>query len=332
MNILIIFLRYHTMSKIKIGVAGNQWITEYLINKLTINDLKPHFILNMDETWSKKISGYTNLEKKLIDKNIFIYRPKQYNLNSIEDKEFLLKQNLDILLVFGWQRLIPEWFIESFKYGAWGVHGGPEKPPRCRGQAVFNWSLILGYKKFYMYLFEISPGVDEGKIAEITNFDILDSDDILTLYHKNCIVSSKMFIDNIPKIIEGSVKLLKQPTDQKATYLPKRKPENGGINWNWSSERLVNFVRALAPPYPGAFSIINNTQIFIFKLQIFDKKLNFNYPAGTIIEVFPNKDLLVSTKDNPVYIREWESDQNFNIKNGMRFDIISGIALDDPEV
>ena len=320
------------MSKIKIGIAGNQWITEYLVNKLILNDLTPHLILNMDEKWSKKISGYTNLENKLIDNNISIYRPKQYNLGSMEDKEFLLKQNLDILLVFGWQRLIPKWYIESFKYGVWGVHGGPEKPPRCRGQAVFNWSLILGYKKFYMYLFEITPGVDEGNIAEMTNFDILDSDDILTLYHKNCIVSSKMFIDNIPKILDGSVTLIKQPNDQEATYLPKRKPENGGINWNWSSERLVNFVRALAPPYPGAFSKINNIQIYIFKLQIFDSQLKFNYPTGTIIEVFPNKDLLVSTNDKSVYIRDWKLDQNLNIEKGMRFDLVSGIELDDPIV
>ena len=50
-----------------------------------------------------------------------------------------------------------------------------------QGRAVFNWALILGFNKFYMYLFKITPGIDEGDIAEITEFEINREDDILTL-------------------------------------------------------------------------------------------------------------------------------------------------------
>ena len=58
------------MSIPKIGIAGNQWITEYLINKLISVDLKPSLIINMDNTWEDKISGYINLGDKFQDKKI----------------------------------------------------------------------------------------------------------------------------------------------------------------------------------------------------------------------------------------------------------------------
>lgn len=320
------------MSIPKIGIAGNQWITEYLINKLISVDMKPSLIINMDNTWEDEISGYIDLAEKFIDKNIKIYRPKTYNLGSIQDKDFLISESIDILIVFGWQRLIPKWYIDSIPFGVWGVHGGPEKPPRCRGRAVFNWSLILGYKKFYMYLFKITPEIDEGEIAEIRVFDILDSDDILTLYHKNCVVSAKMFLKNIPKILNGTINLQLQDSNKKATYLPKRISENGGINWHWDSKKLVNFVRALAPPYPGAFTEINGVRVFIYKMQIFDKRLKFSFNPGTIIDIFPNDDFIVSTIDYPVYVSLWESKEVIKFQSGMEFVNKVGIQISDPEI
>ncbi len=323
----------HIMSnKFKLGIAGNQWITSFLINKLVSKKIIPNLIINMDKDWEEKISGYFDLKEqaKLLD--IDIYRPKQYNLKSQEDEFFLTKYNLDILIVFGWQRLIPDWFIDNLKFGVWGVHGGPERPPRCRGQAVFNWSLILGYQKFYMYLFEITPGVDEGEIAEMREFDILETDDVLTLYHKNCIVSSEMFIKNIPLIVSNEIHLKSQDKSVKATYLPKRKPENGGINWLWDAKKITNFVRALAPPYPGAFTELNSNIIYIYVAHIFDTKLKFNVEPGEIIEIFQNRDFIVMSKDLPIYVRSWECKNDIKLKTKEKFNLSSGIELQDPEI
>ena len=72
-----------------------------------------------------------------------------------------------------------------------------------------------------MYLFSITIGADEGDIADIVEFDIHNEDDVLTLYHKNCIVSSRMFIEFLPKILNGTIKLIKQPKNKSPFFTKK---------------------------------------------------------------------------------------------------------------
>lgn len=53
-----------------------------------------------------------------------------------EDKEKLKNIDIDLLLVLGWQRLIPEWFINSCAIGAIGVHGSPWGIVAGRGRSL----------------------------------------------------------------------------------------------------------------------------------------------------------------------------------------------------
>ena len=66
-------------------------------------------------------------------------------------------------------------------------------PPRCRGRAVFNWSIILNFQKMTAYAMELKPGVDDGDIF-IKKISISQQDDINSLYLKNAIVSSEFFL------------------------------------------------------------------------------------------------------------------------------------------
>lgn len=315
----------------KVAVAGNQWITEFLIDHLHKFGIVPKLIINMDNVWEDRISGYKDLSETAENIGAALFRPEKYNLKSSSDEAALAKHDIDILLVFGWQRLIPEWLIKQCKKGVWGVHGGPEKPPRCRGRAVFNWSLIMGYNKFYMYLFKITPEVDEGDIIDLREFQIRPSDDILTLYHKNCIVSTSMFLDNVASIYSESYKAVPQ-SDEGATYLPKRDPEDGGIDWSMSTEQLANLIRAVAPPYPGAFTKFEGVQVSIKVGHIFDEKIEYEGAVGSVLEVFPNGDFLVRTGDGALYVREWESAQPLSIKAGNVFDLRVGRQPPLPEV
>lgn len=313
----------------KIAVAGNQWITKFLIEKLIENNFKPSLIINCCPEKSLNISGYYDLEKNAELHGIELYRPDKYSLSSEIDKINLLARQIDLLIVFGWQRLIPEWLIEHTSFGVYGVHGGPEKPPRARGRAVFNWSILLGYQKFYMYLFKITPEVDSGKIVEMTEFDILDSDDITSVYHKNCIVSVRMILKNLPLIFQKKTELIEQ-SEENATYLPKRVPEYSGIYWDKPAKEIVNLIRAVAPPYPCAYSILNDNKVEIRRAHIFDKQIKFNAEPGVVLEVFPNNDFLVMASDYPVYVRDYVCENNFLLKSGDKFQIHSGQQPDIP--
>ncbi len=313
----------------RLAVAGNQWITAHLIERLAEAGSSPALLINMGEHWADRISGYTDLAPLAERLGAGLYRPKNYNLKSAVDEETLGALPMDALFVFGWQRLVPEWLIDRCSKGVWGVHGGPEKPPRCRGRAVFNWALALGCERFYMYLFRITPGVDEGLIADLREFSITPDDDILTLYHKNCVVSTAMFTENLPRIRDGSVRGDRQ-AEEGATYLPKREPEDGGIAWTQPARRIANLIRAVAPPYPGAFTELEGVRVFIERGHVFDDHIAFRGAPGEIVETFPNGDFVVQTGDGAIYVRAFRAASRVTIARGRRFALASGRQPPDP--
>ena len=143
---------------------------------------------------SKKyhISGYYDY-RNIADKyNIPYYIPESYSLKSKKDANFFYQNKFDLLLQGGWQRLFPKDIIQSLKIGAIGLHGSSDKLPKGRGRSPMNWSLIEGKKRFLMHLFMIKPGVDDGGIIAIDDFDITLFDDIETLYFKYSLTYKKL--------------------------------------------------------------------------------------------------------------------------------------------
>lgn len=319
------------MASLRIAVAGNQWITRYLLAALAEAGHAPSLVISMAKDWADRISGYEDLAPDAASLGAALYRPTRYAMKSAEDKKALARYDIDVLFVFGWQRLIPDWLIAHCSRGAFGVHGGPELPPRCRGRAVFNWAILLGFDRFHMYAFRLTPNVDDGDIVGLATFDILPDDDIVTLYHKNCVVSSRLFQDIIEKIESGLLRETPQPGAE-ATYLPKREPENGGIDWSASCKRVIDLVRALTRPYPGAFSDCERYRVTIQRAQMFDTKIVYDGAPGTIVDVFPNGDFVVAAGDGCIYVREWNASAGFVPRKGLAFRIVSGMPLPDPVV
>ncbi len=315
----------------KIAIAGNQWITEYLLKRMVSGGYAPSLIINLGEEKAKNISGYVDLRPLASEYKIEIYRPALYSLKSEADRKALSCMGVDVLLVFGWQRLIPEWLIECCRLGVYGVHGGPEKPPRARGRAVFNWALILGYTRFYLYMFKITPAVDAGGIVELTEFDIMPQDDLVSLYHKNCVVSARMFMKHMPAILSATVRLVGNP-EEGATFMPKRSPENSGICWDMSAERITNLIRAMVPPYPTTFTYLDRMRVEILRGHTFDHRIPYFGAPGEILEVFTNGDFIVMTGDHPLYVRQSVCEDRYQIVPGRVFQLRSGEQLADPHV
>lgn len=319
----------------KIALAGNQWVSKYLLDYLLEQGHKVELIINISPRLKNSISGYFSFADYCREHQTDLYEPTTYSLSSEQDKLHLKSYEIDVLLVFGWQRLIPEWLIKHTKIAVLGVHGGPEKPPRCRGRAVFNWALIMGFKKFYMYCFQITPEVDSGDILELKAFNISEHDDIKTIYNKNCAVSSRMFSNVLNKISAGTLQPVPQ-SQEGATYLPGRRPENGGIDWSWSAERIYNFVRAQSKPYPMAFTSLHcGAVVRINRCYPFDECIPYRGTPGEIVDCFEDGDFVVTCGDGEsVYVCDYEivSLHPNKISKGDCFDQISGTGLAWPDI
>ncbi|WP_321469667.1 formyltransferase family protein [Halarcobacter sp.] len=298
----------------KICMIGCHEVGYNIIKYLLENGIKINYFVILSPHQGKKyqISGYFDFTSLASKYNIPIRYPKLYSLQEQEDLDFFREHNFDLLIQGGWQRLIPKKVLDTLSIGGIGVHGSANFLPYGRGRSPLNWSLIEGRKRFIMQLFIMKSGADDGDIFDYEQFDINEYDDIKTLYYKNSIVTKRMLLRCIPKLLNSEIEFFSQMGEP--SFYPKRTSDDGMILWEkWNIDKINNFIRALTKPYPGAFSYIGNEKIYIWKAQLFDRSIKYNYAKyGEVVEVFDNENFIINCLDGLLLVTEYES--NISIK------------------
>ena len=95
----------------------------------------------------------------------------------------------------------------------------------------------------------------------------------------------------IDSFSQGNIKFKKQD-NKKATFFGKRTKSDGRINWDWSKEKIYNWVRAQSYPYPGAFAFYNDKKIIIDWVDIHFDNYDKNELNGKIVKIINNNPIL----------------------------------------
>jgi len=169
-----------------------------------------------------------------------------------------------------------------------------------------NWSLIEGRERFLLQLFLIKPGVDDGDVFAVEDFDITSFDDIETLYLKVAIAARRLLLRHLADLLAGKVEF--RPQLGEPSYYPKRTPEDGRIDWeSMDLHQIYNFVRAQTRPYPGAFGAVDGRMLRIWKARPFDTRLD--YPSavyGAVVERFGER-LLINCRGGLLLVEDHEA-------------------------
>jgi len=301
--------------KKKIAVFGCKHTTLDFIRGLVREGfIIDHLItISPDKGLQQNVAGYIDLRPAMEEMDIPVLTVSNYNLQSAQDKANLKTLGLDLAFVIGWQRLLPEWLLNSLSIGAFGMHGSFRPLPHGRGRSPMNWSLLKGKDKFITHLFQYLPGVDDGPIAGVQEFQLTQYDTCLTAHHKNMISMRKLACKVLPGLMDGTLKLTPQDSDVEASYWPKRIPEDGLILWEDDTEDIYNLIRAVTKPFPGAFSFLDDDtqkKIIIWRTIPFDR--NISYPdanLGEILEVFYDGTFVVKTGNSTLLVQEVEGHQ-----------------------
>lgn len=295
----------------KIGVVGCKHTTRDLIAGLLRFGIPVHHCITISPEKAAKaeVAGYMDLSGFLKSNDIPYTVTHTYHLKDEADRADLLGLGLDCLLVAGWQRLIPEYWLESLSVGAFGMHGSSKPLPYGRGRSPMNWSLIQGKETFFTHLFKYMPGVDDGPVAGVQTFEITAYDDAHTLHLKNLMAMTHLCRAALPGLLAGTAPLSPQPKDGETLY-PKRGAEDGLIYWIDSTSDTYRLIRAVARPFPGAFTFLDNDpakKITIWRAIPFDKYLHWpQAKPGEILEVFYDGTFLVKTGDSTLLVQEHE--------------------------
>ncbi|MGE0711092.1 MAG: formyltransferase [Planctomycetota bacterium] len=172
------------------------------------------------------------------------------DLNQPEWVERLRALEPDLLFSFYYRQLVKRPVRAIPRLGCFNLHGS--LLPRYRGRSPLNWQLVHGERVSGVTLHRMVARADAGDIVDQEAIPVLEEDTALTLYRRMVDVSRVVLGRSLPGLLAGTAPRRKQDESQ-ATVFGGRKPEDGRIDWRQSALRIHDLVRAVAPPWPGAF-------------------------------------------------------------------------------
>ncbi|MFP1483920.1 formyltransferase family protein [Escherichia coli] len=139
--------------------------------------------------------------------------------------------------------------------GAFNLHGS--LLPKYRGRAPLNWVLVNGETETGVTLHRMVKRADAGAIVAQLRIAIAPDDIAITLHHKLC--HAARHSNNIPAIKHGNLEIAQR--ENEATCFGRRTPDDSFLEWHKPASVLHNMVRAVADPWPGAFSYVRQSEI-----------------------------------------------------------------------
>lgn len=198
--------------------------------------------------------------------------------------QFVKNFEADVICSVNYIFLIEEDIINHSKKITFNLHGS--LLPKYRGRTPHVWAIINNEKETGITAHKINTGCDTGEIILQKKIRIAANDTGATILDKFAKEYPKMLF-RVFKLIEKDEVVLTQQDDSLATYFGKRTPEDGEISWDWSRERIYNWVRAQSYPYPGAFTFANGRKITIDKVKFSNAGFNFRQQNGTVLKLQP---------------------------------------------
>ncbi|MDY0133127.1 MAG: formyltransferase family protein [Desulforegulaceae bacterium] len=233
------------------------------------------------------------------------------DINSADTERWIADKKPDIIFCFGWSNLIKKRLLNLPPMGILGVH--PALLPENRGRHPIIWSIVLGLKKSGLTFFFMDEGADSGPILSQKSFEISETDNAADVYEKIKRLACFQIKEFLPHLEKNTYKLTLQD-NLKVNYLRKRSTKDGIIDWRMPSNGILNLVRALYKPYPGAEIKIKDKNYKVWKVEKSLKDLPVNIEPGKVIEVQENIPC-VKTGDGSIKILEIEPE--FIFKKGM---------------
>jgi methionyl-tRNA formyltransferase len=156
----------------------------------------------------------------------------------------------DFIFSFYYRHMLPVEVLACARRGAYNMHGS--LLPKYRGRVPINWAVLHGETETGATLHEMTVKPDAGAIVAQTSVPILPDDTAHEVFGKVVVAAEQTLWRVLPAMLAGQTPNLPNDLSQ-GSYFSGRKPEDGRIDWRRTAGEVHNLVRAVAPPYPGAF-------------------------------------------------------------------------------
>ncbi len=233
----------------------------------------------------------TAIKKIALENKIEVFQPE----NIKKEYEKVTSKNPDIIVTCAYGQIIPQSILENPRLGCINVHGS--LLPKLRGGAPIHHAIMNGETYTGMTIMYMDKQMDSGDIISQEKVEILQADNLDSLYEKMSIVGANLLKETLPLIISGQNKRIKQ-NENEVTFGYNITKEEEKIDFNNSATDIFNKIRGLSS-IPGAYCYLDNLRLKIYQSEITTHTSNGE--PGKIIAI-DKTGILVNTQDKVIKI------------------------------
>lgn len=241
----------------------------------------------------KKKIKFSKVKEYALNNNIPIF---QYQNISKEGEEELKSLNADIMVTAAYGQILKQNILDICPKGIINVHASIL--PKYRGSSPVQWALINGEKTVGVTIMQTELGVDTGDIIKVKKIDLVGDENTEETLEKLSKVGAEAIVEALDEIENGTAKFIKQ-NENEATHCKMLTKQDGLIDFNQDSIKVVNFVRGVTP-WPSAFCKSENG-ILKF-LKVVSCEYSGQAKAGTILCASPKEGLKIACKNGAISV------------------------------
>jgi methionyl-tRNA formyltransferase len=210
--------------------------------------------------------------------------------------------NPAFLMCAGYSRILPAGLFLPLPLGGINCHGG--RLPEYRGASPIPWQILNGETSGCAYVLRMTAGIDDGPVLAAEHYTIAEHDTARNVTDKVTAIFSRLVPHVVRQFAEGCPPE-GEPQRGNPCHWTRRAPEDGLIDWTLPVKSVVNLVRALDDPYPGAFVRYQDRHVVVRRARPFERRMA-GIP-GRVVGRSPDGALVLAA-DGAVEILEFECD------------------------
>jgi methionyl-tRNA formyltransferase len=182
--------------------------------------------------------------------------------NSPEFLQQLRAARPDFLFSFYYRHMLGAELLAVAPRGAFNMHGS--LLPKYRGRVPVNWAVLNGETETGATLHAMTVKPDAGAIVDAQAVPILPDDTAGEVFRKVCVAAELTLQRALPALVAGSA-VLREQNLAAGSYFGGRSAADGAIDWRLGVRAVHNLVRAVAPPFPGAYALAGGMRLRVLR-------------------------------------------------------------------
>ncbi len=209
-----------------------------------------------------------------------------------EAVKLFASDDADVAVVVAYGRILPAAFLSAPRRGCINVHFS--LLPLYRGAAPVNWAIVRGEDETGVTTMRMNEGLDTGAILKQRATKIGVEETATELMSRLAATGAELLSETLEELDE--IEELEQ-SEEKATFAPMLRREDGLIEWALDAFQIERRVRGFQP-WPNAFTKHRESRLVVWRARA-EKVLERAGKEGEVVSA-QGDELIVACGDQTI--------------------------------